>query len=185
MNKIKVGHQGLKGAFSYICAKEIFPENEIVSFQTFEEVANAVEEEKIDYGVSPFKNSYAGDVIEVQKILEEKKDKLKIVDKKTIPIVHNLCGLQGAKIEDITQIFSHWQALKQCQKILQKIAPKAILVEKENTAISAEYVKKQQNKNFACICSKLASKENTLQVFAENIQDDSNNRTTFVIVAKK
>ena len=183
--KLKIGFQGVKGAFSYVCAKTLFPNDEIISFESFTEVANAVESGEINYGILPYENIYAGEVVEVKKILQERADKIKITDKTTISVIHNLCGLLGAKMEDITHIFSHWQALKQCQKTLQKIAPNAVLVEKENTAMSAEYVKKQQNKNYACICSKMACEENNLEILKEAIQDSRDNRTTFVVLKKK
>ena len=51
--------------------------------------------------------------------------------------------------------------------------------------MSAEYVKKQQNKNYACICSKMACEENNLEILKEAIQDSRDNRTTFIVLKKK
>ena len=180
---MKVGHQGIKGAFSYIATKELYPSAEIVSYRTFLDVLDAVESGAVEYGVIPMENSSAGRVADVYNIF--KQTKLYIVAEKLLKVQHNLASIYGAKIENITHIFSHEQALRQCEKTLQKLAPTATLVAKENTAISAEYVKSENNLHFACVCSADAIAENHLSLLQANIQDNDNNSTLFVVFAKK
>ena len=180
---MKVGHQGTKGAFSYIATKELYQTAEIVSYRTFLDVLEAVENGAIEYGVIPMENSSAGRVADVYNIF--KQTKLYIVAEKLLKVQHNLAGIQGAKLEDITHIFSHEQALRQCENTLQKLVPKAKLIAKENTAISAEYVKNENNQHFACICSYEAVAENDLLLLQKNMQDNDNNSTLFVVFSKK
>ena len=59
---MKVGYQGVEGAFSNIAAKQIFPCESYISFKTFFDVLEAIEEGKIDCGIVPIENSYAGRV---------------------------------------------------------------------------------------------------------------------------
>jgi len=180
---IKVGHQGVKGAFSYITTKQLYPDAEILSFNTFFDVLQAVEDGKIEYGIIPMENSYAGRVADVYNIF--KKTKLFIVGEKLTKIEHNLAGIQNSKIEDITHIFSHEQALRQCENTLKKITPNAKLIAKENTAVSAQYIAKENNNHYGAICSLEAIQENNLKILKSNVQDMKNNCTLFIVFAKK
>ena len=113
-----------------------------------------------------------------------KKYKFKIIKKLQLPIHHNLVAVKGTKLNDITDIFSHEQALKQCQKNIKKILPKAKLQIMKNTAMSAQYVKQQNNKHYACICSADAIKEYKLENLYPNFQDKKDNYTLFAVIAK-
>ena len=180
---IKVGHQGVRGAFSYIATKQLYQEAEIISFRTFLDVLDAIKNDIVKYGVIPLENSYAGRVSDVYNIF--KNNKLFIVAEKLIKIEHNLAGIKNSRLEDIEQIFSHEQALKQCENTLKQLLPNAKLIAKENTAVSAKFVANENNVKYGAICSKDAVIENDLQILKPNIQDANNNCTLFVVFAKK
>ena len=57
---MKIAYSGIEGAFAYIAAKRIFPNEELVSFGDFRSAYEAVENESCDYAVLPIENSYAG-----------------------------------------------------------------------------------------------------------------------------
>lgn len=183
---MKVGYQGVEGAFSNIAAKQIFPYENYISFKTFFDVLEAIEEGKIDCGIVPIENSYAGRVAGMHNLFRDFCDKnLFIVTEKMLKVEHCLCGLAGAKIEGITHIFSHEQALMQCQKNISKMLSNARCIAKENTAMAAQFVVKSANKNFAAICSKEACKQYGLTILKENFQDADDNYTLFVGLSKK
>lgn len=183
---MKVGYQGVEGAFSNIAAKQIFPDENYISFKTFFDVLEAIEEDKIDCGIVPIENSYAGRVAGMHNLFRDFCDKnLFIITEKMLKIEHCLCCLAGAKIEGITHIFSHEQALMQCQKNISKMLPNATCTAKENTAVAAKFVAESANKNFAAICSKEACKQYGLTILKENFQDANDNYTLFVGLSKK
>ena len=183
---MKVGYQGVEGAFSNIAAKQIFPCESYISFKTFFDVLEAIEEGKIDCGIVPIENSYAGRVAGMHNLFRDFCDKnLFIITEKMLKVEHCLCGLEGAKIAGITHIFSHEQALMQCQKNISKILPNAICSAKENTAVAAKFVAENANKNFAALCSKEACKQYGLTILKENFQDANDNYTLFVGLSKK
>ncbi|MBR1428842.1 MAG: hypothetical protein IJ590_01160 [Rickettsiales bacterium] len=183
---MKVGYQGVEGAFSNIAAKQIFPGENYISFKTFFDVLEAIEEGKIDCGIVPIENSYAGRVAGMHNLFRDFCDKnLFIITEKMLKVEHCLCGLEGAEIDAITHIFSHEQALMQCQKNISKMLPNAICEAKENTAVSAKFVSENANKNFAAICSKEACKQYRLTILKENFQDADDNYTLFVGLSKK
>ena len=181
-NNIKVGYQGLKGAFSYIASCKLYPKEQLINFSSFYEVFLALEHSQINVAVIPIENSYAGKVEETNILL--KKFNIKIINKITIPIVHNLAGIHNTELQNITHIFSHRQALLQCKKTLQNILPNAQLIDKQNTAISAKFISETNNKNYACICSNEAIIEYKLKNLYPNFQDCKNNYTIFIAISK-
>lgn len=183
---MKVGYQGVEGAFSNIAAKQIFPGKSYISFKTFFDVLEAIEEGKIDCGIVPIENSYAGRVAGMHNLFRDFCDKnLFIITEKILKVEHCLCGLEGAEIDAITHIFSHEQALMQCQKNISKMLPNAICSAKENTAMAAKFVAESANKNFAVICSKEACEQYGVTILKENFQDANDNYTLFVGLSKK
>ena len=183
---MKVGYQGVEGAFSNIAAKQIFPGENYISFKTFFDVLEAIEDGKIDCGIVPIENSYAGRVAGMHNLFRDFCDKnLFIITEKMLKVEHCLCGLEGTKIDKITHIFSHEQALMQCQKNISKMLPNAICSAKENTAVAAKFIAENGNKNFAAICSKEACKQYGLTILKENFQDANDNYTLFVGLSKK
>ena len=183
---MKIGYQGVEGAFSYIASKQIFPNEDCISFKSFYDVLEAIENNKIDCGVLPIENSYAGRVAGMHNLFKDFCHKnLFIIAEKLLKVEHCLCGLKNAKIENITHIFSHEQALMQCQKNISKMLPNAKSVAKENTAMSAQFVAESKNINYSAICSKDACKKYDLQVLQDNFQDSNDNYTLFVVVSKK
>ena len=182
---MKIGYQGVEGAFSYIASKQIFPNEEYISFKTFFDVLDAIEKDKIDCGVLPIENSYAGRVAGMHNLFKDFCDKkLFITNEKMLKVEHCLCGVKGSKIENITHIFSHEQALMQCQKNISKFLPTARSISKENTAISAQFVAENKNTSYASICSKDACDKYGLQVLKEDFQDSNDNYTLFISLSK-
>ena len=179
---MKIGYQGVKGSFSYIATKELYPNEQMVNFWSFREVFEALECSKIDIGIIPIENSYTGKVEDTNLLMND--FNFKILKKINIPIHHNLAGIEGATLDVITHIFSHKQALLQCKENIKKIIPKAQLVEKENTAISAHFVANAKNNNYACLCSSESIKEYGLKNLYPNLQDKNNNHTLFVAISK-
>ena len=183
---MKIGYQGVEGAFSHIATMQVFPNEEYISFKTFFDVLDAIEKDKIDCGVLPIENSYAGRVAGMHNLFKDFCDKkLFITNEKMLKVEHCVCGMKGSKIENITHIFSHEQAIMQCQKNISIMFSNAKIVAKENTAISAKFVAEANNLNYASICSKDACKKYGLQILKDNFQDSNNNYTLFVVLSKK
>ena len=183
---MKIGYQGIDGAFSSIASKQLFPDAEYLSFKSFYDVLDAINNDKIDYGILPIENSYAGRVAGMHNLFKDFCDKkLFIVAEKLLKVEHCLGCLNEAKAEDIMDIFSHEQALMQCQKNISKFFPKAKCFAKENTAMSAKFVVESKNKHYSVICSKDACKKYGLRVLHDNFQDSNDNCTLFVGLSKK
>ena len=183
IEKPRVGFQGTAGSFGEQAALEYFGSGcaELKKYRGFDDVLAAVAEGEIDYGVLPVENSTAGDVLEVSDLIV--RYNLYIVGEHTLRIRHNLLGLPDAEISDITQVYSHIQALNQCRQYLKK-HPGIEDIPYANTALAAEYVAKKGDIHLASIGSIRCSELYNLKVLASDIQTVKNNFTRFIIIAK-
>ena len=178
----KIAFQGVLGSFSSIAAKELFPDAQYIPYKTFEDAINATEQNETDCSIIPLENSHAGRVAEIHNILP--KTTLFITQEHIVKIIHNLCGLYGAKIEEITHIYSHPQALMQSSQNIKKHTPNAQIVESLNTAIAAKHILESKDKTKACLCSSFAAKLFNLQVLKQDMQDSQDNTTKFICLGK-
>ena len=171
--------QGKLGAYSHIASKIIFPDIEPFFVRNFEDVClNVLNGDKVA-GILPSENSSAGLVNGIIHLLL--KYRLNIVYAKTVSISHLLCAKKGTRLENISKIFSHQQALLQCSSYLNTL--KAEQIETTNTAASALMASGQENA--AAVCSKEAAEIYGLEIIKEDICNNKNNSTRFIVIAKE
>ena len=176
-----IAYQGCEGANSNLSCIKFYPNYQAKAFDSFYEVFEAVNNSQVEYGMIPLENSYAGRVSEIHNLLQ--KYDLSIVAEHFFPITHNLVGIKGSKLEDIKEVYSHPQALLQCQNNLRELKVK--INEFSNTAKSAEFIAKTNDKSKASLCSRYASDIHNLEIIKENMQDSSNDNITIFIVISK
>ena len=179
-SNLKISYQGVPGSYSFITSKTLYPTAELISHSTFKEAMTTVEVGGADFAVIPIENSNAGRVEDVHLLIPEMK--LKIVGEYFLPIQQQLLGIKGSKLEDITVAYSHPTALAQSSKFLSEhgIATK----NKLNTAIACVEVVNEGDKTKAAVASSLAAEMYNMEILAKNIQNDPDNRTRFIILAK-
>ena len=97
------------------------------------------------------------------------------------PVDHCICWIENFK--DITQVYSHPQALMQTADFCKKHNIKQIAF--GDTAWAAEFVAREKNKNFWAICSDLGANLNNLKIFKQKIQDQDGNTTRFFVIVNK
>ncbi len=182
---MKIGFQGVHGAYSEAAGKLFFTDThcEFVGLKNFEDIFKDVQNSSLDYGIIPTENSLAGSVYKNIDLLN--KYDLKIVGEVYLKVEHNLLGIKGAVIGDITEVYSHWQALAQCESNINKFLPHATVSEYFDTAGSAKHISELGDKNKASIGSKLAGEVYGLEILKENFEDNNNNYTRFVVIHKK
>jgi prephenate dehydratase len=179
----KIGYMGPKGTFSEQAALYYGAEAMLISYPTITDVLLAVEEGEVQKGVVPIENSIEGAVNTTLDMLMFDVN-LSIQTEIVIPIEHHLLVNPGIKIEDITQVLSHIQALGQCRKFIHGSCPNATLVSTSSTAEGAKIV--AEKKNFwAAVGTKLSADTYGLTILRSNIQDQHQNETRFVVVGKE
>lgn len=180
---IKVGIQGVKGAFHDIAARKFFGEEiEIVECRNFEELTKLVSAGELDFALMAIENTVAGSILPNYALIQE--HDVKIVGEEYLRIKQNLVGLPGTKLEDLNEVHSHYMALAQCRKFLDDI-PGIRLVESEDTAKSAQEIGTARIQNRAGIASDLAAELYGLEILAEEIETNKRNYTRFLVLTHK
>ena len=128
----------------------------------------------------PIENSSTGAITEVYDLL--RKYDFFIVGEQWQGINHCLLGVEGTKLEDIEEVYSHPQAITQCDNYLS--GGKWRIIPFKSTASSAKLVAEQKDKRKSAIASKRNAALYGLEVIAENIQSQSCNYTRFIVIGK-
>ena len=115
---LKIVYQGVAGAYSHIAAQNIYPGQDYLPCETFEQAMDMVQKNLADVAVIPVENSNAGRVADVHFLLP--RTGLFINGEYFLRVEHQLLGLKGAKPEEIVSASSHPQALAQCSEFLKK-----------------------------------------------------------------
>lgn len=173
----KIAYCGIKGAFAYIAANQLFPNEELVSYPSFAKAYEAVEKNECDYAVLPVENSFAGDVNQVFDLMF--RGHLYISKMHKLRICQTLLGVKGAKISDIKTVVSHQQALDQCMEYIQAHGFQTQTA--SNTAVAANMVSEKNDKSIASIGSEESAPLYNLDVLETEINSNDQNTTRFLV----
>ena len=173
--------QGVEGAYSQSACDKLFTLPNIMYFNSFQGVFQAVEQGLCRFGVLPIENSTAGSVNQVYDLM--KKHHFYIARSIKLRIDHNLLAKKGTKLSDIKEIFSHQQAIDQCSDFLKSL--KGVKVTPcENTAVAAKRVAESDRSDIAAISSRDCAELYGLSILSGTVQNTDNNYTRFICITK-
>lgn len=176
-----VACQGVEGAYSQIACNTLFENPSVMYFENFESVFKSVQSGLCKYGVLPFENSIHGSVTEVYDMLS--KSDVNVVRSVKLPIHHSLLAKKGVALSEITDIYSHRQAIGQCSNFLSE--NKKIKVHIcENTAVAAKMVAQSSNHTIAAISSEKCASLYGLDILKRDLQNSGINFTMFYCISK-
>ena len=176
----KVAYLGPEGTYSQLAAMEFFGAGvELVDCASIDDVFIAVEEGRVSYGIVPVENSTEGAINNTQDCLVD--STARIIGEQVVSIEHSLLAQEASSKADIKKIASHKQSLAQCRTYLTKNFPIAQQVECSSNAEAA--ILAQADGATAAIASELAGQIYSLRSLESRIQDMSNNRTRFLVLA--
>jgi prephenate dehydratase len=178
---VRIAFQGEPGAYSEAAAHRYRPECAVVPCPAFEDVFEAVERGRATCGVLPIENSIGGTIHRNYDLLIE--HELRIVGEVELPVVHNLVALPGVALEGLRHVYSHPQALAQCDRFLRSLRGVEV-VATYDTAGSAKLVRERNDPTLAAIASERAAEVFGLQILRAGIQDFADNITRFLVVGR-
>nr|XP_027086788.1 arogenate dehydratase/prephenate dehydratase 1, chloroplastic-like isoform X4 [Coffea arabica] len=108
---------------------------------------------------------------------------LHIVGEVQVVVNHCLLGLPGVRKEELKRVLSHPQALDQCEMTLNKLG--VTKVSTNDSAGAAQITAAERVRDTGAIASVRAAEIYGLDVLAERIQDDTDNITRFLILARE
>jgi prephenate dehydratase len=181
---MRVSFQGEPGAYSEAAVLAYYPNQDIVSVpcESFEDVFASVENGKSDLGFVPIENSLAGSIHQNYDLLL--KNSLWVIGEYQLRIQHCLIAKPGVHITEIRRIISHPQALAQCDGYLHQM-PDVRVEPAYDTAGSVKIIHESGDQLTAAIASRRAADIYSMNVLAENIEDNPQNFTRFLVISNQ
>ena len=177
---MKIAYQGIPGSYSESCAKKMYPDCETIACKTFDECFEKANQDNNVKSIIPESNKTTGN-IGVEYLIF--KYRLNIHAEHFFPIKHNLLGIKGSNLHNIKDVYSHAQALSQSSNFIKKNHLNENV--RADTAGSAKYIADTKDKTKAAIASELSAKIYNLEILKQDIQDEKNNVTRFLLMGKE
>ena len=176
-----IAFQGEPGAYSEAAAQLFAPASDVMPCRSFEDVFAAVASGRASRGILPMENSIGGSIHRNYDLLVE--HELPIVGEVELPVDHCLLARPGTRVTDIKTVYSHPQALAQCEEYLRSLGAVEITAVYD-TAGGAKMVAERGEADAAAIASRRAAEVFGLEVLADAVQDYASNLTRFVIISR-
>ena len=173
---------GVPGSFHDIAAHKFFPNEEIelICCDSFEKIFEQMHQDNNIIGMLAIENTIAGSLLHNYELLRE--SGTTIVGEHKLRIKHNCVCLPEDDWSTLKEIHSHPVALAQCHTFLKR-HPELKKVVADDTATSAEIIRKQNMRGHAAICSKYAADLYGMKILEESIETNKHNFTRFLVVA--
>jgi len=179
---IVVAFQGEIGAYSEGAASQYFgPSIQVKPCESLDDVFKVVEKGEVHFGIVPIENSLEGSISRVYDLLLD--SSLKVCGETELRVVHCLIASPGTRLDLIKRVYSHPQALGQCQAFLKHLDIE--LIPTYDTAGSVKMIKEKGITDGAAIASTRAAEIYGMQIITREIEDNPNNFTRFFILAKQ
>ncbi|MBC8237557.1 MAG: prephenate dehydratase [Helicobacteraceae bacterium] len=176
----RIAYLGPEGSFTHQAAESRFGGmSDYLSLGSIHSVFKTLEAGRAKFGVVPIENSRDGIVGETLDLLS--KSSVKIVAELYMPI-HMAFATKARKLEDITKIYSKDKGFGQCREFLSQHGFLNIeQIPVESTAKAA--ILAAEDPTAGAICAHIAAKLYGVPTMFENIEDEHDSATRFVILS--
>jgi prephenate dehydratase len=180
-NRKLVAFQGEHGAYGEVASRRLVPVGAYIPCLEFVDVFRGVENGFYDLGVVPVENSLEGAVTQVNDLLTT--TNLNVIKEVKVPVNHCLLAPQETGLSDVRVVYSHPQALAQCNRFLleHKIEPRPYY----DTAGAAKMLAREHPRASAAIASALCAELYDLDIISQGIEDGAANHTRFLLLSRK
>lgn len=183
---MKIGYQGIPGAYSEAATLQYVHQMDLESDQvhiegqsSFDECVQGLEDGTLDLAIMPIENSTTGLITRTLDLFRYKKfiAKAELYEK----VQHSLWGVEGSSVDQLTKVFSHPEALSQCSSFFDQ-HPHIEPVSFADTAKSAKHVKEMKDPTLAALSSQRAGEIYQLVPLKSRIQAEETNTTRFFVM---
>ena len=179
---VVVAFQGELGAYSEEAAVSFFGAGvQVKPCERLEDVFRAVEQDDVQFGIAPIENSLEGSISKTYDLLLD--SSLKVCGEIELKVSHCLIANPGVTLDSIKRIYSHPQALGQCQAFIKHL--NCELIPTYDTAGSVKMINEKRITDGAAIASTRAAEIYRMKIINCGIEDNPNNFTRFFILAKE
>lgn len=177
--EIIVAYQGEPGAYSEQAVRQHFgPEVARLPCHGFSEIFEALQHGRVTHGMLPVENSLAGTVIPAYDLLVD--HDMHVQAEVIVRVQHCLMAPSGTALEDVKRVWSHHQALGQCEQTLRRMGIEPVIY--YDTAGAARDLAANPQEGTAVIASELAAETYGLDILARHIEDLDFNFTRFFLL---
>lgn len=185
---MKIAYQGIAGSYSETTIQEYLIEAgnegltaELLGYKSFKEMLDNLLAGRVDLGVFPVENSTTGLITRTLDLF--KGLPVFVEEERYQEVRHTLWGLPGSRIEDLTQVYSHPEALSQSQAFFEKY-PHIEAVPYVDTAESARFIQEEQDPTKGALAGPKNGELYQLIPLLEEIQTESTNTTRFFMTTR-
>lgn len=177
---VSVAYLGPAGTYSETATIRHFGHAaETRGYSSLEEVFHAAESGATQYAVVPVENSTEGAIARTLDLMVD--SPLQICGEILLRIRHQLLTNESiTTLDQVKRVYSHAQSLAQCRHWLNAHLPHAERIPVASNAEAARMSKEQSD--CAAIAGTLAAERYELKLLAQNIEDESNNTTRFLVL---
>ncbi|WEW56281.1 prephenate dehydratase [Emydomyces testavorans] len=204
-SKPQVAFLGPLGSFSHEAAAAAFnSQATLLPQSSFQDAFAALQSNKSDFAVIPLENSSNGAVVQTLDLLADRRElygDITVCGEYYLPVHHCLLVKKDPSHENsprppedistdpryksITKLYTHPQAWGQCEIFLQKHFKGVERQDVSSTSKAAEIVLHETDHHSAAIANKFAAEYHNLDVLAQNIEDNPENTTRFLILRNR
>ncbi|MBX9253965.1 prephenate dehydratase [Desmonostoc muscorum CCALA 125] len=185
---ISIAHLGPPGTYSEQAAvfyvnwlgKSTGVKTMLCPYASISQSLHAVADGQAQLAVVPVENSIEGSVTMTLDTLWQL-DSLRIQLALVLPITHTLISCANS-LDSIQTVYSHPQALAQCQGWLERFLPRVQIIANNSTTAALELL--EQDPTIAAIASSRAAQLYNLPILASGINDYPENFTRFLVVSQ-
>jgi len=182
---MRFGYLGPPGTFSEeaLRAQPLAPDAELVPFASIHETVMAVEAGDVDRALVPIENSLEGGISATLDAIAVDAHDVAIVGEAVLAIRNCLMARDDLALDAIAVVVSHPQPLGQCARFLRSELPRAELRASGSTAEAVRLVAVSPEP-WAALGPRSAAERYGCRVLREGVDDDPENATRFVWVAR-
>jgi prephenate dehydratase len=174
-----VAFQGEPGAYSEAAVLQFFDgQAQTIPCHSFEDAFESVEQGRSTHAVVPIENSLAGSIHRNYDLLV--RQNLTIIGEHHLRVSHCLMALPGVTLDQVQRVYSHPQALSQCEHSLANLHLTSVPA--ADTAGSARMLRDTHDRASAALASHRAAQVYQLDILAEQMEDNPLNFTRFLIL---
>lgn len=178
---LTVAYLGPEASFSHLAALAHFGRSaELAPAGTIDQVFDRVERGDISLGIVPVENSTEGSVGHTLRRLIT--TSLEIRAEVFLRISQCLMS-HCARKEEIRRVYSHPQAFAQCRNWLRENLPQAEQLETASTSEAGDRAQRDPEGG-AAVGSRLSASLHGLSILKEDIEDNPENTTRFIVIGK-
>lgn len=183
---LHIAFLGKRGSYSNLAARNYAAryQKQFVELgcQSFDQVFEKVKNGEADVGILPLENTTSGAINEVYDLLQH--TDLSLIGELAYPIKHCVLVNGTRDLSQIDTLYSHPQVIQQCSQFIQRL-DRVHIEYCESSSHAMQLVSSLNKPNIAALGNEDGGKLYGLTVLKNNIANQENNITRFIVIAKE